>query len=192
MTRSPGLNAVTPAPTLSTTPANSPPGENGNGGLVWYLPAMISVSKKFSPTAATLATTSPRPATGSGISASTRSSGAPKRWQRMAFTGGARGLLERCRHAIARTTALEVLHAWSVYYGGQRTGRSHSPSHCRIPQAVHAVCRVSRFGLLQPSWRWADDRDEICHRIDPCHIAGVGRICATTAAKTCHAAAAEA
>ena len=31
---SPGLNAVTPAPTLSTTPANSPPGENGNGGLV--------------------------------------------------------------------------------------------------------------------------------------------------------------
>src|SRR5262249_42144609 len=82
--------AVTPAPTLSTTPANSPPGENGKGGLVWYLPAMISVSKKFSPTAATLATTSPGPATGSGISASTRSSGGPKRWQRMAFTGRAR------------------------------------------------------------------------------------------------------
>src|SRR6266702_148785 len=144
MTRSPGLNAVTPAPTLSTTPANSPPGENGNGGLVWYLPAMISVSKKLSPTAATLATTSPGPATGSGISASTRSSGVPKRWQRMAFTR--RGLLERCRHAIARTTAVEgrgaveVLHASSGYYDGQRTGRSHSPSHCRIPQAVHAVC----------------------------------------------------
>src|SRR5262249_45935908 len=145
MTRSPGLNAVTPAPTFSTTPANSPPGENGKGGLVWYLPAMISVSKKFSPTAATLVTTSPGPATGAGISGSARSSGGPKRWQRVAFTGGARGLLERCRHAIARTTAvegrgtLEVLHAWSVYYGGQRTGRSHSPSHCRIPQAVHAV-----------------------------------------------------
>src|SRR5262249_32840589 len=55
---------------------------------------------KFSPTAATLATTSPGPATGSGISASTRSSGAPKRWQRMAFTGARP--LERCRHAIAR------------------------------------------------------------------------------------------
>ena len=51
--------SVTPAPTLSTTPANSPPGENGNGGLIWYLPAMIRVSKKFRPTAATLATTSP-------------------------------------------------------------------------------------------------------------------------------------
>src|SRR5215472_13520948 len=128
MTRSPGLNAVTPAPTLSTTPANSPPGENGNGGLVWYLPAMISVSKKFSPTAATLATTSPGPAAGSGISASTRSSGGPKRWQRMAFTGARP--LERCRHAIARTTAVEgrgvveLLHASSVYYGGPTAGRS--------------------------------------------------------------------
>src|SRR5258706_539563 len=77
MTRSPGLKPVTPGPTLSTTPANSPPGENGNGGLVWYLPAMIRVSKKLSPTAATLATTSPAPAVGSGMSASTRSSGVP-------------------------------------------------------------------------------------------------------------------
>src|SRR5215813_5457754 len=67
---------------------------------------MISVSKKFSPTAATLATTSPGPATGSGISASTRSSGAPKRWQRLAFTGAR--ALERCRHAIARTARLKA------------------------------------------------------------------------------------
>src|SRR5262245_1724458 len=88
MTRSPGANSTTPGPTLSTTPANSPPGENGNGGLVWYFPAMISVSKKFNPTAATLATTSPAPATGSGISPSTSSSGGPKLWQRMAFTDG--------------------------------------------------------------------------------------------------------
>jgi hypothetical protein len=79
MTRSPGANSSTPGPTLSTTPANSPPGENGNGGLVWYFPAMISVSKKFNPTAATLATTSPAPATGPGMSASTSSSGGPKR-----------------------------------------------------------------------------------------------------------------
>ena len=92
MTRSPGANAVTPAPTLSTTPANSAPGENGNGGFAWYLPAMISVSMKLRPTAATLATTSPAPAAGSGTSASTRSSGGPKRWQRMAFTGGLRWL----------------------------------------------------------------------------------------------------
>src|SRR5436305_10362399 len=87
MTRSPGWNSVTPAPTLSTTPANSPPGEKGNGGLVWYLPAMISVSKKFNPTAATLATTSPGPATGSATSPTTRSSAVPKCRQRRAFTG---------------------------------------------------------------------------------------------------------
>src|ERR1700751_3261133 len=142
MTRSPGRNSLTPAPTLSTTPANSPPGENGNGGLVWYLPAMISVSKKLSPTATTLATTSPGPATGSGISASTRSSGGRKRWQRMAFTG--RAPLERGRHAIARTTAVEAqateryLHASSVYRA-TAGGVINAPSHCRIPQAVHAV-----------------------------------------------------
>src|SRR5437660_10556215 len=88
MTRSPGLNAATPGPTLSTTPANSPPGENGNGGLVWYLPAMMRVSKKFNPTATTLATTSPGAGVGSEMSPSTRSSGVPKRWQRMAFTVG--------------------------------------------------------------------------------------------------------
>ncbi len=39
---------MTPAPRLSTTPANSAAGENGKAGLVWYFPAMISVSKKFS------------------------------------------------------------------------------------------------------------------------------------------------
>jgi len=33
---------------LSTWPANSAAGENGIGGLVWYLPAIISVSKKLS------------------------------------------------------------------------------------------------------------------------------------------------
>src|ERR1700746_2033335 len=106
---------------------------------------MISVSKKFSPTATTLATTSPGPATGSGISASTRSSGVPKRWQRMAFTG--RAPLERCRHAIARTTAVEAqateryLHASSVYRA-TAGGVINAPSHCRIPQAVHAVWGV--------------------------------------------------
>ena len=50
---------VTPAPTLSTTPANSEAGENGNGGLNWYLPAMISVSKKLSAAALIATTTSP-------------------------------------------------------------------------------------------------------------------------------------
>src|SRR5499426_1602398 len=105
---------------------------------------MISVSKKFSPTAATLATTSPGPATGSGISASTRSSGAPKRWQRMAFTG-ARSL-ERSRHAIARTARLKAkgrdggITFFVCILCRAADGAVHSPSHCRIPQAVRAVC----------------------------------------------------
>src|SRR5262245_6502789 len=105
---------------------------------------MISVSKKFSPTAATLATTSPGAATGSGISASTRSSGAPKRWQRMAFTG-ARSL-ERCRHAIAQTARLKAkgrdsgITFFVCILWRAADDAVHSPSHCRIPQAVRAVC----------------------------------------------------
>src|SRR5262245_65894228 len=54
-----------------------------------------------------------------------------------------------------------------------------------LPNSPSTSCcsRVSRFGLLQPSRRWADDRDEMCHdRIDPCHIAGVRRLGATAAA----------
>src|SRR5262245_15584452 len=143
MTRSPGANSSTPGPTLLTTPANSPPGENGNGGLVWYFPAMISVSKKFNPTAATLATTSPAPATGSGISPSTSSSGGPKRWQRMAFTGGTLEGVGRC---------------YSTDGGGGSPGEPHlpvvppsptadPPSHCRIPQAVHSSQGLCSFWM---------------------------------------------
>src|SRR5262245_40268667 len=87
MTRSPTAKPLTPLPTCSTVPENSPPGENGSGGFFWYLPAMIRVSKKLRPTAATLATTSPAPAVGSGMSSSVRSSGVPGRVQRMAFKG---------------------------------------------------------------------------------------------------------
>src|SRR6185369_968087 len=47
-TRSPTSSSVTPAPTLSITPATSAAGENGNGGWIWYLPWIISRSKKFS------------------------------------------------------------------------------------------------------------------------------------------------
>ena len=66
MTRSPGENPATPAPTLSTSPANSAAGENGKAGLCWYLPAMISVSKKFSAAALTRTTASPGPGVGFG------------------------------------------------------------------------------------------------------------------------------
>ena len=66
MTRSPGENPATPAPTLSTSPANSAAGENGKAGLCWYLPAMIRVSKKFSAAALTRTTASPGPGDGVG------------------------------------------------------------------------------------------------------------------------------
>src|SRR5258705_11870608 len=84
-TRSPALRSVTPGPTLSITPATSAAGENGNGGLIWYLPWIIRMSKKFSAADLIAITASPGPATGSGTSASTRSSGPQYCVQRMAF-----------------------------------------------------------------------------------------------------------
>src|SRR5438067_938081 len=47
-TRSPTFRSVTPLPMLSITPATSAAGENGNGGLIWYLPWIIRMSKKLS------------------------------------------------------------------------------------------------------------------------------------------------
>src|SRR4051812_2624772 len=70
---------------LSITPATSAAGENGNGGLIWYLPWIIRMSKKFSAADLIAITASPGPATGSGTSASTRSSGWQYCEQRMAF-----------------------------------------------------------------------------------------------------------
>src|SRR3954451_18245499 len=86
-TRSPTLRSVTSAPTLSITPATSAAGENGKGGLIWYLPWIIRMSKKFSAAALIAITACPGSATGSGTSASTRSSGWQYCEQRMAFMG---------------------------------------------------------------------------------------------------------
>ena len=44
ITRSPTFRVVTPGPTLSITPATSPPGAKGRAGLNWYLSSMISTS----------------------------------------------------------------------------------------------------------------------------------------------------
>src|SRR5476649_1743452 len=84
-TRSPTFRPVTPAPRLSIMPATSAAGENGNGGLIWYLPWIISRSKKFSAADLMAITAWPGSATGSGTSASTRSSGPQYCEQRMAF-----------------------------------------------------------------------------------------------------------
>src|SRR5580658_4116814 len=85
MTRSPGFRSLTPLPTLSITPATSAAGENGNGGLIWYLPWIISRSKKFNAADFIAMTASLGPATGSGKSANTRSSGPQYCEQRIAF-----------------------------------------------------------------------------------------------------------
>src|SRR2546422_10684545 len=86
ITRSPGLKLLTSDPTSFTTPASSLPGENGSGGLNWYLFWMMSTSGKLTLAALTLTTASPGPGRGEGRSSTTRVSGGPYCLQRTAFT----------------------------------------------------------------------------------------------------------
>src|SRR4051794_10683802 len=85
MTRSPLRQPVTPAPTSFTTPASSLPGENGSGGLNWYLFWMIRKSGKLTLAAFTETTTSPAPGFGDGSSSTVSDSGGPNCLQRTAF-----------------------------------------------------------------------------------------------------------
>src|SRR2546430_17223254 len=86
MTRSPGFHTLTPEPTSFTTPASSLPGENGSGGLNWYLFWMMSTSGKLTLAALTDTTASPGPARGEGSPSTTRVSGGPYCLPRNAFT----------------------------------------------------------------------------------------------------------
>src|SRR5258705_3057692 len=85
MTWSPGLKPSTPAPVSLTTPASSLPGENGRGGLNWYLFWMMRTSGKLTLAALTESTTSPGPARGEGRSSTTSESGGPNCLQTTAF-----------------------------------------------------------------------------------------------------------
>src|SRR3954467_11953930 len=85
MTLSPAFTFVTPAPTSFTTPASSLPGENGRGGLNWYLFWMMRTSGKLTLAALTATTTSPGPAFGEGNSSNVSVSGGPYCLQRTAF-----------------------------------------------------------------------------------------------------------
>src|SRR6185503_1875782 len=105
ITLSPGRNAFTPAPTSFTTPASSLPGENGSGGLNWYLFWMMSTSGKLTLAAFTATTTSPSPARGDGRSSKTKVSGGPYCLQSTAFIVGlhyANPRYRRRRQALLR------------------------------------------------------------------------------------------
>jgi hypothetical protein len=105
MTRSPG-QAGYPGPMLSIIPANSSRREwEGWFGLI--LAGDDQGVEEIEANGFDFATISPGPATGSGMSARTRSSGVPNRWQRIAFMAA---LLDR--EGIC------------------------SPSHCRICPAL--------------------------------------------------------
>src|SRR5437773_8711045 len=85
ITRSPGLKLLTSDPTSFTTPASSLPGENGSGGLNWYLFWMMRTSGKLTLAALTLTTTSPGPGRGEGSSSKLSDSGGPYCLQTTAF-----------------------------------------------------------------------------------------------------------
>src|SRR5688572_25677552 len=88
MTLSPGRKPATPSPTSFTTPASSLPGENGSGGLNWYLFWMMSTSGKLTLAALTAMTTSPVDAFGEATSSTTSESGGPNCLQSTAFIVG--------------------------------------------------------------------------------------------------------
>ena len=85
MTRSPGFHTLTPEPTSFTTPASSLSGENGSGGLNWYLFWMMRTSGKLTLAAFTVTTTSPGPGVGAASSSITSASGGPYCLQSTAF-----------------------------------------------------------------------------------------------------------
>src|SRR5207247_7938684 len=85
ITRAQGLKLLTSDPTSFTTPASSLPGENGSGGLNWYLFWMMSTSGKLTLAALTLTTASPGPGRGEGRSSKLSDSGGPYCLQTTAF-----------------------------------------------------------------------------------------------------------
>src|ERR1700761_9640928 len=76
MTSSPGWNAVTPGPTLATTPARSLPSPDGNvaGHMECSRPSRILASPGLIPAALTWTSTWPAPGSGCGTSTTLRTS----------------------------------------------------------------------------------------------------------------------
>ena len=84
-TRWPGWNCVTPSPSSRISPASSNPGEKGNGGLTWYLPAIIRISGKLTPQARIPIRISPPAGVGAATSSRTSDSGGPYSLHSKAF-----------------------------------------------------------------------------------------------------------
>src|SRR5947209_25455 len=107
-------------------------------------------------------TASPASATGIGRSASTRSSGPPRRVQRMAFTGRPRAFVGACgfvaRVGGAHTALLERDHL------PKRSSQRHKRVYARLPRAmgqddggkrfrttpVHMAAEICTMGLYPP------------------------------------------
>src|SRR3990170_1632903 len=115
----------TPAPTSFTTPASSLPGENGSGGLNWYLFWMMSTSGKLRLAAFTEITASPGPARGEGTSSTTSESGGPNCLQSTAFIVGLHYAYPR--HRRRRQAALRGNRQ-------RRAGRVRARIRRRLPQ----------------------------------------------------------
>src|SRR5690606_30475599 len=91
MTRRPSARPLTLAPSARTVPAISSPGEKGNGGFSWYLPAIIRVSAKFTPAAATWISTWSGAGAGTGTSSTVSAPGPPQARQSTAFMARSEG-----------------------------------------------------------------------------------------------------
>src|SRR4051794_18362167 len=86
ITRSPGRMPSTPSPTVLTRPATSPPGVNGGGILIWYVPCTNRPSTKLTPAASTSITTRPGSATNGSTSWISSFSGGPHSVQTTVLT----------------------------------------------------------------------------------------------------------
>src|SRR4051812_42692824 len=105
-TRSPGATRSTPSPMASTVPANSLPGTNGGGTLIWYLSATSRTSGKLTAAAAIRTRTWPAFSSGAGNSSTVTTSGVPWAWQTAARTSLA-GVVGRLGQLSSRAHALD-------------------------------------------------------------------------------------
>src|ERR1700726_2476249 len=129
ITRSPGLNCVTPSPIATTSPAASLPGMKGGSGRNWYLPASIRTSTYWTPRAAMRTCTSPGPGGGgSGTSRSASTSGPPNASHTTAFIASPLSpIVEHEEPGPAVPRLVRAMHRDPLDLGAKA-----APEHCAI------------------------------------------------------------